>query len=150
MLSENVVKWSEKWIAEGEARAEARGKAKGQRKMLVRLARARFGAGTAAEFSDQLERVSSSEQLDAISEWLLTCASGDMRSWQRLAKSNQPSSFAVSLPATRARSLSPAHPDTFVLSDGAEVVLVSSWTARVHSRCPAGEVSVSLAWLTCT
>ena len=77
MLSENVVKWSEKWIAEGEARAEARGKAKGQRKMLVRLARARFGAGTAAEFSDQLERVSSSEQLDAISEWLLTCASGD-------------------------------------------------------------------------
>lgn len=73
MLSENVVKWSEKWIAMGEAR----GKAEGQRSILVRLARARFGAGTAAEFSDQLERVSSSEQLDAMSEWLLTCASGD-------------------------------------------------------------------------
>lgn len=73
MLSENVVKWSEKWIAMGEAR----GKAEGQRSILVRLARARFGAGTAAELSDQLERVSSSEQLGAIGEWLLTCGSAE-------------------------------------------------------------------------
>ncbi len=73
MLSENVVKWSEKWIAKGEAR----GKAEGQRSILVRLARARFGAGTAAELSDQLERVSSAEQLGTIGEWLLTCGSAE-------------------------------------------------------------------------
>lgn len=73
MLSDNVVKWSEKWIAKGEARGEA----KGQRSILVRLARARFGAGTAAELSDQLEGVSSPEQLGAIGEWLVTCGSAE-------------------------------------------------------------------------
>ena len=73
MLSENMVKWSDKWIAMGEAKGEARG----QRRILVRQARVRFGAGTAAKLSDQLERVDSSEQLGAISEWLLTCASGE-------------------------------------------------------------------------
>ena len=73
MLSENMVKWSDKWIAKGEAKGEARG----QRRILVRQAHVRFGAGTAAKLSDQLERVDSSEQLGAISEWLLTCASGE-------------------------------------------------------------------------
>lgn len=68
-VKENMVKWSDK--------AMARGEAKGQRRILVQLAQARFGAGTAAELSDQLERVSSSEKLGAIGEWLLTCASGE-------------------------------------------------------------------------
>jgi len=72
-----MVNWFDKAMAEGEARGEARGEASGQRKILVQQARARFGAGTAAELSDQLERVSSSEKLAAIGEWLLTCASGE-------------------------------------------------------------------------
>lgn len=76
-VKENMVKWSDKAMAKGEARGEARGEAKGQRQILVRLAQARFGADTAAELSDQLERVSSSEKLGTIGEWLLTCASGE-------------------------------------------------------------------------
>ncbi|MDE0260964.1 MAG: hypothetical protein OXJ37_00985 [Bryobacterales bacterium] len=71
--SENMVNWFDKAMAEGEARAVA----KGQRQILVRLAQARFGAGTAAELSDQLERVSSPEKLDTIGVWLITCASGE-------------------------------------------------------------------------
>jgi len=73
VASRNMVNWFDKAMAEGEARGEA----SGQRKILVQQARARFGAGTAAELSDQLERVSSSEKLAAIGEWLLTCASGE-------------------------------------------------------------------------
>ncbi|MYC64835.1 MAG: Rpn family recombination-promoting nuclease/putative transposase [Acidobacteriia bacterium] len=64
-VKENMVKWSDKAMAQG------------QRRILVQQARARFGADTAAELSDQLERVSSSERLGAIGEWLLTCASGE-------------------------------------------------------------------------
>ena len=77
-----MVNWFDKAMAEGEALGEARG----QRIILVQLARARFGADTAAELSDQLERVSSSEKLGTIGEWLLTCASGDAL----LAKTRQP------------------------------------------------------------
>ena len=80
-----MVKWSDEWIAkgraEGEARGEARGEAKGkdqgQRSLLVRLAQARFGAGVAAEFADQLDQVKSLETLGAIGEWLVTCTSSD-------------------------------------------------------------------------
>ena len=68
-VKENMTNWFDKAMAEGEA--------KGQRKILLQQAQARFGAGTAAELSDQLERVSSSEKLAAIGEWLLTCASGE-------------------------------------------------------------------------
>ena len=64
-VKEKMQNWFEKAMAEGE------------RKILVQQARARFGAGTAAELSDRLERVSSSEQLGAIGEWLLTCGSGE-------------------------------------------------------------------------
>ena len=77
VASRNMVNWFDKAMAEGEARGEARGEASGQRKILVQQARARFGAGTAAELSDQLERVSSSEKLASIGDWLLTCASGE-------------------------------------------------------------------------
>ena len=77
MLSENMVKWSEEWLTKGEARGLAKGLAQGQRSLLVRLARARFGSGTAAEFSDHLERINSPETLGTIGEWLLTCASSE-------------------------------------------------------------------------
>lgn len=69
MLSENMVKWSDEWLAKGLTQ--------GQRSILVRQAHVRFGAGTAAAFADQLERVNSAEALGAIGEWLLTCASGE-------------------------------------------------------------------------
>ncbi len=76
-----MVKWSDEWIAkgraEGEARGEARGKDQGQRSLLVRLAQARFGAGVAAEFADQLDQVKSLETLGAIGEWLATCTSSE-------------------------------------------------------------------------
>ena len=98
---ENTVKWSDEWIAKGEARGiakgeargiakgeargiakgEARGLAKGevrgQRRILVRLAQARFGAGAAAELASQLDQVNSLETLDAIGEWLVSCASSE-------------------------------------------------------------------------
>ena len=101
MLGENMVKWSDEWIAKGEARGiakgearglakgeargiakgEARGLAKGevrgQRRILVRLAQARFGAGAAAELASQLDQVNSLETLDAIGEWLVSCASSE-------------------------------------------------------------------------
>lgn len=84
-VKENMMNWFDKAMAEGEAkgeakgeaRGEARGEAKGQRSILVRQARARFGAHTAAELSHQLERVSSPEKLDTIGEWLITCATGE-------------------------------------------------------------------------
>ena len=81
MLGENIPKWSEEWIAKGEARGLAKGKAQGlalgQRIILVRVAQARFGTGTAAEFADQLERVSCPETLGALAEWLLNCNSSE-------------------------------------------------------------------------
>ena len=64
-VEENMENWSDKLMA------------KGQRRILVQLARARFGADTAAELSDRLERVSSPERLGAIGEWLVTCGSGE-------------------------------------------------------------------------
>ena len=105
MLNENMPKWSEEWIAKGEARGLAKGKAQGlakgeakglakgkaqglakgkaqglalgQRIILVRVAQARFGTGTAAEFADQLESVSCPETLGALAEWLLNCNSSE-------------------------------------------------------------------------
>ncbi|MYG02807.1 MAG: hypothetical protein F4173_11200 [Acidobacteriia bacterium] len=70
---ENIVNWFDKAMAEGEAKGEARG----QRSILVRQARARFGAQTAAELSHQLEHVSSPGKLDTIGEWLINCATGE-------------------------------------------------------------------------
>jgi hypothetical protein len=77
MPGENMVKWSDEWIAKGRAEGEAKGKDQGQRSLLVRLAQARFGAGVAAEFADQLDQVKSLETLGAIGEWLVTCTSSE-------------------------------------------------------------------------
>ena len=75
------MKWSDEWIAKGEARGEARAKAraeaKGQRKILVRMAQARFGTDAATEFADHLDRVDSTESLFTIGDWLATCSSSE-------------------------------------------------------------------------
>ena len=66
--------------AEGrqEGRAEERREGlRRERKLLLRLARLRYGGGQLGSLSAMLDRITDTDLLEEIGEWLLICDSGE-------------------------------------------------------------------------
>ena len=70
-LVERVAEWPKQWIQEGLEQGLAH-----ERALLRRLAALRFGAETAGQVSEMLERVADPERLAEAGEWLVRCDTG--------------------------------------------------------------------------
>ena len=73
MLEAEVVTWTEQIKAEGFAQ----GLVEGQIKLLVNLARQKFGEASASAMAALLDSVTSEAVLDDVGTWLLKCSSGE-------------------------------------------------------------------------
>lgn len=69
MLEAETLTWADRMRDEGRLA--------GERKLLLRLARARFGEPLASRLSTALEGIADGSRLEEIGEWLLVCESGD-------------------------------------------------------------------------
>ncbi len=68
MLAERINEWFEELIQQGLQQ--------GERRLLIRLARPRFGEADADALPELLESIDDVEKLTTISEWLLESADG--------------------------------------------------------------------------
>ena len=89
MLEAESLTWADRMRAEGqrqgqrkgrrEGRREGRieGRCEGERKLILRLARIRFGEKLADSLTARLEGIADADRLEEIGEWLLVCDSGE-------------------------------------------------------------------------
>ena len=89
MLEAESLTWADRMRAEGqrkgqqkgrrEGRREGRlqGRCEGERKLILRLARIRFGDKLAGSLTARLEGIDDPDRLEEIGEWLLVCDSGE-------------------------------------------------------------------------
>ena len=88
MLETERVTWADRIRNEGrnEGRREGRNEGRregrdeglaGERKLLLRLARIRFGEALAGSLAALLEGIADADRLEQVGEWLLVCDSGD-------------------------------------------------------------------------
>ena len=84
MLAQRVQQWKQEWRAEGLAEGRAEGLEKGlekglqnERSTFLRMVRLRFDVETATALTPLLERVTDSEQLAQIGEWIILCATSE-------------------------------------------------------------------------
>ena len=61
---------------QGREQGIAQGRAEGERALLLRLAERRFGAETAARFSELLAEVDGAEDLIEVGDWIVECGTG--------------------------------------------------------------------------
>jgi predicted hotdog family 3-hydroxylacyl-ACP dehydratase len=73
MLETESVTWADRMRDEGRRE----GKREGERKLLLRLARIRFGDALAGSLASLLEGIADADRLEQVGEWLLVCDSGD-------------------------------------------------------------------------
>ena len=86
-----VVEWPKQWIQEGMKKGLARGLERGlarglergleqslqrERALLCRLVRLRFGADTAEQAAQRLERIADANRLEEVGELILRCETG--------------------------------------------------------------------------
>jgi hypothetical protein len=62
---------------EGRREGRDEGLAAGERKLLLRLARIRFGEALAGSLAALLDGIADADRLEQVGEWLLVCDSGD-------------------------------------------------------------------------
>ncbi len=73
VLDEEMVPWTERWKAEGMAQ----GKAEGRKEQLIRIVHTKFGEIVADNLAALLQPVSSEKVLDELTDWVLSCHSGE-------------------------------------------------------------------------
>jgi len=76
MLEDETLTWADRMRAEGRDEGRREGLA-GERKLLLRLARIRFGEALAGSLAAPLEQIADTDRLENVGEWLLNCDSGD-------------------------------------------------------------------------
>ena len=74
MLEEETRTWADRMRAEGREEARREGLV---RKLLLGIARIRFGESVAGSLAAAIERTANTDYLDKVGEWLLDCDSGD-------------------------------------------------------------------------
>ena len=80
MLETQPPTWGDRMREEGreEGRAEERREGlRRERKLLLRMARLRYGVGQVGPLSAMLDRITDTDLLEEIGEWLLACDSGE-------------------------------------------------------------------------
>ena len=68
--------WADRMRAEGRDEARREGLVR-VRKLLLGIARIRFGEAVAGSLAAAIERTADTDYLDKVGEWLLDCDSGD-------------------------------------------------------------------------
>ena len=77
VLDEEMVPWTERWKAEGKAEGMAQGKAEGRKEQLIRIVHTKFGEIVADSLAALLQPVSSEKALDELTDWVISCHSGE-------------------------------------------------------------------------
>ncbi|MDE0625697.1 MAG: Rpn family recombination-promoting nuclease/putative transposase [Bryobacterales bacterium] len=84
MLETQPPTWGDRMCAEGRAEGRQEGRAeerreglRRERKLLLRLARLRYGGGQLGSLSAMLDRITDTDLPEEIGEWLLICDSGE-------------------------------------------------------------------------
>ena len=72
MLEDETLTWADRIRAEGRQEGLVR-----ERKLLLGLARIRFGESVAGSLAAALERIADADHMEKVGEWLLDCDSGD-------------------------------------------------------------------------
>ena len=76
MLEDETLTWADRMRAEGRDEARREGLVR-VRKLLLGIARIRFGESVAGSLAAAIERTADTDYLDKVGEWLLDCDSGD-------------------------------------------------------------------------
>ena len=76
MLATESATWADRMRDEGRREGRDEGLA-GERKLLLRLARIRFGEALAGNLAALLDGIADADRLEQVGEWLLVCDSGD-------------------------------------------------------------------------
>ena len=75
MLAERVQEWIEQWLREGREQGLEHGRAE-ERALLCRLASRKFGVETGERLSGLLARLTDSERLAEVGDWIIECGTG--------------------------------------------------------------------------
>ena len=76
MLETQPPTWGDRMREEGRAEERREGLRR-ERRLLLRLARLRYGGGQVGSLSAMLDRITDTDLLEEIGEWLLVCDSGE-------------------------------------------------------------------------
>ncbi len=73
MLAQRVKQWEQDWRERSFAAGVKQGIEQGERQTFMRQARLRYGPATADTLALLLDRISDTEQLAQIGEWIIQC-----------------------------------------------------------------------------